>query len=429
MEWRTAGEEVAIATLTRRCRAPRLTRSPRANTTAPVSQRRPSSPFGQSPNLGKTDAAKRRRVGAGRLPTHLDPKPPRTQRFPQRGLRAGWRGAHRSGALGEELLTTKLSALTSEHGHLRGPGVVGGPRDPWRTICDAPLANVSWRACANMIGVALHVAERRGAERAPTSAARPPRRAEARHAHSVAPSERSCINPATTPSSPFGQSPNLGKTDAAKRRRVGAGRLPTHLDPKPPRTQRFPQRGLRAGWRGAHRSGALGEELLTTKLSALTSEHGHLRGPGVVGGPRDPWRTICDAPLANVSWRAPSSGTSKGRRATRRDGASSCPHRRRTRPRTSRRQPAAISSSYLARVTTRRCSVNDGHGRWPMCSRPMSRPARAAQVRCAGRRSPRRAPPPRAYSPSMASVRARRRSSTRSCACPNSWSWGSSTGE
>ena len=71
MEWRTAGEEVAIATLTRRCRAPRLTRSPRANTTAPVSQRRPSSPFGQSPNLGKTDAAKRRRVGAATHTPHL----------------------------------------------------------------------------------------------------------------------------------------------------------------------------------------------------------------------------------------------------------------------------------------------------------------------------------------------------------------------
>ena len=154
----------------------------------PLSQARPSSPFGQSPNLGKTDAAKRRRVGAGRLPTHLDPKPPRTQRFPQRGLRAGWRGAHRRRALGEKLLTTKLSALTSEHGHLRGPGVVGGPRDPWRTICDAPLANVSWRACVNMIGVALHVAERRGAERAPTSAARPARRAEASCLRSSRPS-------------------------------------------------------------------------------------------------------------------------------------------------------------------------------------------------------------------------------------------------
>jgi hypothetical protein len=39
-----------------------------------------------------------------------------------------------------------------------------------------------------MIGVALHVAERRGAERAPTSAARPARRAEASCLRSSRPS-------------------------------------------------------------------------------------------------------------------------------------------------------------------------------------------------------------------------------------------------
>ena len=109
---------------------------------------------------------------------------------------------------------------------------------------------------------------------------------------------------------------------------------------------------------------------------------------------------------------SPSSGTSKGRRATRRDGASSCPHRRRTRPRTSRRQPAAISSSYLARRTTRRCRANDGHGCWPMCSGRTSKIVPGARGRCAGPRSQRPGPPSRACSPSTDSGRERRRLNT-----------------
>ena len=105
-------------------------------------------------------------------------------------------------------------------------------------------------------------------------------------------------------------------------------------------------------------------------------------------------------------------GTSACSRATRRDGASSCPHRRRTRPRTSRRQPAAISSSYLARRTTRRCSANDGHGCWPMCSKLTWTIVPAAPVRCAGPRSPRRVLPSPACSPSTVSGRERRRVNT-----------------
>ena len=128
------------------------------------------------------------RIPEHHLPTHFDPEPPRAQRFPQRGLRPGGLLAHLRGALGEEFLTTELSALTSEHGHLRRPGVVGGPRDPGRTICDAPLASASGRACAFTRDLASQLATRRGAERAPTSGARPPRRAEASCLRSSRPS-------------------------------------------------------------------------------------------------------------------------------------------------------------------------------------------------------------------------------------------------
>ena len=49
-------------------------------------------------------------------------------------------GAHLGGALREELLATELSALTSEHGHVRGPVWWAGLATPRRTICDTPPA-------------------------------------------------------------------------------------------------------------------------------------------------------------------------------------------------------------------------------------------------------------------------------------------------
>ena len=107
-------------------------------------------------------------------------------------------------------------------------------------------------------------------------------------------------------------------------------------------------------------------------------------------------------------------------------------------PRTSRRPPAATSSSCSASVTTRRCSVSDGHGCWPMCSKLTWTIVPAVPVRCDALRDARRSAGPRlpgrahrspACSRSMASGRERHRLTTRRYACPSSWCWGSGRSE
>ena len=97
-----------------------------------------------------------------------------------------------------------------ELGHEERPGVVGGLRDPGRTICDTPPPGPSSHASAPSGSVPLLVAERRGAERAPI--ARSPPAAPGRGAkRSLAPREPRRCSIAKTPVFPARAKPELGE--------------------------------------------------------------------------------------------------------------------------------------------------------------------------------------------------------------------------